>query len=192
MWAPGGGTRAQKECLYTLCNVVKHGLVSLPEYWDGVCSWRMEYGESKTIRRPEGFFRKSMLEEETLTLTRPEALYRGLSYTEARTQLRDRARERSHTLAKKLRKDGGSFMGMKRVRKQPHDSSPNTRAPRRGIRPTVAGNKWARIEALQRNETFLEAHRDARLRFEDGEYDVVFPRGTYLMAKRFGVAVAKS
>lgn len=82
---------------------------------------------------------------------------------------------------------------MKRVRRQPPDSSPSTRAPRRGIRPTVAGkNKWARIEALLRNQAFLDAHQQARLRFEAGEHRVVFPLGTYLMLHRFGVAVAKN
>jgi hypothetical protein len=185
----------ERKCLYTLCNPVEHGLVKLPEYWDGVSSWHMEYGESKTIRRPKGFFSETSgktREEETLTLVRPEDLYPGLSDTEARAQLRDKAREKSHAIAKQLKKDGGSFMGMKRVRKQPTNSSPDTRAPRRGIRPTVAGNKWARIEALQRNEAFLESHRDARLRFEAGERDVVFPLGTYLMVRRYGVAVAKS
>lgn len=187
------GDAIEDECLYTLCNVVKHGLVTLPEYWDGVSSWSMEYGESKTTCRPRGFFTENTRSEETLTLVRPEALYVGLSDPEARTQLRARARERSHALAQEIRSKGGSFMGMKRVRKQPRDSSPNTRAPRRGIKPTVAGkNKWARIEALQRTKAFLEAHRDARTRFEAGEHDVVFPAGTYLMVQRFGVAVARS
>ena len=190
------GDAIEDECLYVNCNVVEAGLVKLPEYWDGVSSWHMEYGEPKTIRRPKGFFSETSektREEEALTLVRPEALYRGLSDTDARAQLRDKARDRSHAIAKKLRENGGSFMGMKRVRRQPPHSSPNTRAPRRGIRPTVAGkNKWARIEALQRNEAFLKAHRSARLRFEAGERDVVFPIGTYLMVHRFGVAVAKS
>ncbi|MBV1859993.1 MAG: hypothetical protein KUG77_16390, partial [Nannocystaceae bacterium] len=189
------GNAVEDECLYVLCNVVEAGLVKLPEYWDGVCSWKMEYGQSKTIRRPTGFFRdlsEKTLEEEVLTLVRPEALYRGLDDAEARAQLRRKARDRSHAIAEKLRNKGGSFMGMRRVRRQPPDSSPKTRAPRRGIRPTVAGkNKLARIEALQRNAAFFEAHEDARLRFEAGERGVVFPLGTYLMVQRFGVAVAK-
>jgi hypothetical protein len=187
------GKAIEEECLYTLCNVVKAGLVKLPEYWDGVCSWDMDYGQSKTIRRPEGFFDASSdktPDEEVLTLVRPEALYPHLGDDEARQRLRDKARERSYSFAEKLRKKGGSFMGMKRVRRQPPNSSPSTRAPRRGIRPTVAGkNKWARIEALQRNEAFLEAHEHARLLFEGGKHDAVFPLGTYLMVQRFGVAV---
>ncbi|MEM6294875.1 MAG: hypothetical protein AAGA54_26625, partial [Myxococcota bacterium] len=58
-------------------------------------------------------------------------------------------------------------------------------------RPTVAcKNKWARIEALQRNAAFLADYREARLRFEAGDTSIVFPLGTYLMAQRYGVAVA--
>jgi hypothetical protein len=185
----------ERECLYTLCNVVKHGLVRLPEYWDGVCSWSMNYGDSKRIQRPKGFFDGSSgktRKEEVLTLVRPAGLYPDLDDAEARALLLDKARERSHAIGEELRERGGSFMGMKRVRRQPTNSSPSSRAPRRGIRPMVAGNKWARIEALQRNQAFLDAHEDARLLFEKGKRDVVFPLGTYLMAKRYSVAVAKS
>lgn len=187
------GKAIEAECLYVHCNVVKAGLVSSPEYWEGVCSWGMEYGGTETIQRPEGFFRDNMRDEETLTLVRPEALYPELNDTEARAKLRMKAKERSHGYAKRIRSKGGGFMGMRRVRRQPRESSPNTRLPRRGIRPTVAGkNKWARIEALQTNKRFFEEHREARLRFEAGERGVVFPLGTYQMVQRFGVAVAKS
>ena len=184
----------EKECLYTLCNVVEAGLVKLPEYWDGVCSWRMNYGDTKRIARPKGFFREeseTMHDEEVLTLVRPDALYPDLSDVDAREHLRDKARALSRTFGDELQHKGGSFMGMKRVRRQPTESSPSTRAPRRGIRPTVAGkSKWARIEALQRNAAFLADYREARLRFEAGDTSVVFPLGTYLMAQRYGVAVA--
>lgn len=186
------GNAIEEECLYTLCNVVAAGLVSLPEYWDGVCSWRMAYGDTKVIRRPEGFFRESMLEEEVLELHRPVDLYPELDDDEARAKLREKAKERSRGIAKAIRKKGGRFMGMNRVRKQPHRSSPLTRAPRRGIKPTVAGkNTQKRIEALQANTQFYEEHREARERFEAGDRDVEFPPGTYLMAKRFGVNVKK-
>ena len=186
------GNAIEEECLYTLCNVVAAGLVPLPEYWEGVCSWRMEYGDTKVIRRPEGFFRTSMREEEVLELHRPEDLYPELDDDEARAKLREKAKERSYGIAEQIRSKGGGFMGMKRVRKQPWKSSPFTRAPRRGIKPTVAGkNKQKRIDALQANTQFYEEHRDARKRFEAGERDVEFPAGTYLMAKRFGVNVKK-
>lgn len=187
------GDAIEDKCLYTLCNPVKHGLVKLPEYWNGISSWNFEYGQTKEYKRPPGFFAEDMRETEYLTLCRPEELYPELDDAHARKQLKDRATERGHALVKKIRKNGGRIMGMPRVRKQPTNSSPSTRPPRPGIRPNVAGkNKWARIEALQRNAAFLEDHRNARLRFEAGEIDVVFPRGTYLMAKRYGVAVCEN
>lgn len=186
------GDAIEDECLYTLCNVVKDGLVRLPEYWDGVSSWSMEYGESKTIPRPEGFFRTSMRDEEVLTLVRPEALYPELSDEDARAQLRARAKDRSYVLVEKREASGRSFLGMHRVRRQSPHGAPKSREPRRGLRPTVAGrNTPARVEALREYAQFLEAHRTARLAYEAGNRDVVFPRGTYLMRVRFGVNVAK-
>ncbi len=190
------GDAIERECLYTLCNVVEAGLVKLPEYWDGVCSWRLDYGESKRIRRPLGFFRESnasMLEEEVLTLVRPKGLYPELADAEARAKLRRRARERSHDHTAKLRAQGRAFMGMKRVRKQPVTRSAVSPSKRRGIRPTVASrDRSTRVAALQRYARFLEAYRAARLRFEAGARDVLFPVGTYLLARRYGVVVAET
>ena len=154
----------------------------------------MEYGRPEYISRPDtGFLTEDMRAFEVLVLVRPEALYPGLSDAEARARLRAKADALSEAFGKKLRKKGGAFMGMARVRKQPRDSSPHTRAPRRGIRPTVAGtNKWARIEALQRNAQFLADYKEARLAFEKGNHDVRFPIGTYLMVQRYGVAVVSN
>jgi hypothetical protein len=82
-------------------------------------------------------------------------------------------------------------MGMRRVRKQPHDASPSTPEPRRGLRPTVAGkDRELRVSALLRYKSFLAAYRSALHDFEAGERDAIFPVGTYLMARRFGVVVA--
>ena len=204
LFAPGSynavtlidGDAIADKCLYTLCNVVAAGLVRLPEYWDGVNSWHMGYGQSTVIPRPKGFFRETgdrTLPEEVLTLVRPEDLYPELSDAEARAKLRDAAHQRSHALSRQFTNDGGSFMGMKRARQQPPDSAPNTPAPRRRMRPTVAGkNKQTRDEALRRLKAFYLAHRAARLEFERGNHDVVFPDGTYLMLRRYGVAVEKS
>ena len=185
------GAAIEQECLYTLCNAVKDGLVSHPKHWDGANSWCMEYGKPEYISRPDtGFFSKDMRAFEVLVLVRPERLYPDLSDKEVLARLRDEATARSHEYVKKLHKKGGAVMGMERVRKQPRESSPLTRAPRRGIRPTVAGaNKWARIEALQRNAQFLADYEEARLEFEKGNRDVCFPIGTYLMVQRYCVAI---
>jgi hypothetical protein len=55
--------------------------------------------------------------------------------------------------------------------------------------PQVAAkNKWARIEALLRNRSFIEKYRDAFLAHLVGLANVVFPFGTYLMRKIAKVA----
>jgi hypothetical protein len=53
--------------------------------------------------------------------------------------------------------------------------------------PRVAcKNKWARIEALQRNKAFIEQHRDARNEKLAGR-DVIFPAGTWWLHRFAGV-----
>jgi hypothetical protein len=44
--------------------------------------------------------------------------------------------------------------------------------------PLLCKNKWARIEALQRNKAFIEQYRDARAEKIAGR-DIVFPAGTW-------------
>jgi hypothetical protein len=55
--------------------------------------------------------------------------------------------------------------------------------------PRVAAqNKWARIEAIQRDRGFIEKYRDAFLRHIDGLANVLFPFGTFWMRKFAKVA----
>jgi hypothetical protein len=55
--------------------------------------------------------------------------------------------------------------------------------------PQVAAkNKWARIETLKRNRSFIERYRDAFLGHVAGLANVVFPFGTYWMRKFAKVA----
>jgi putative transposase len=64
--------------------------------------------------------------------------------------------------AERLEK-GIKLVGRKAVLRQHWNASPNTREPGRGLSPKVAcRNKWARIEALQRNQAFLDQYRGAR------------------------------
>jgi len=68
--------------------------------------------------------------------------------------------------AERLEK-GIKLVGRKGVLRQRWNDSPNTREPRRGLSPRVAcRNKWARIEALQRNKVFLDL---AKARYQVGQ-----------------------
>ena len=80
----------------------------------------------------------------------------------------------------------------KAVLRQHWDDSPNTREPRRGLSPRVAcKNKWARIEALQRNQAFLECYRAARADHLAGR-DAVFPAGTWWLCRFAGLKCEES
>jgi hypothetical protein len=59
--------------------------------------------------------------------------------------------------------------------------------------PQVAAkNKWARIEALLRNRTFVDKYRAALRGHIDGLANVLFPFGTYWMRKIAKVACEAS
>lgn len=200
LFAPGSynmvklvsGHDVARKAAYTLLNPTKAGLVKLPAHWEGVTSWSMKYGKVEVVERPSGFFGRRFPKRATLLIVRPKAMMAGLDDLTARERLRREVRERACEFARRFREEGGRFMGMTRVRRQPRHSSPHTRAPRRGIRPTVAAaNVDLRKEALRRRQVFLERYQHARVEWERGNRGVVFPLGTYLMHERFGVSVAK-
>jgi hypothetical protein len=86
-------------------------------------------------------------------------------------------------IAAQARKDGKTFIGMRRVLRQPRTNTPFTRDIRKGIRPHVASlNTGARIEALQDLTKFWAEHREAVLADQAGQPDVEYPYGTYRAA----------
>ena len=180
-----------RKLVYTLANPVAAGLVRYCKDWAGATSWNLEYGVPVKIARPRVFFSKKMPDEVELVIHRPPGLRPDLCDRELRALVRDRAREKERELIGKMTESGRTFMGMPRVLKQDRHETPSSRDERRGIRPTVAGrSKSARVEALRQNALFFAQYEAARLAFQAGNRDVVFPHGTYLMRVRFGCACA--
>ena len=92
------------------------------------------------------------------------------------------ARAAAERLAKGIR-----IVGRKAVLRQHWNASPNTREPRRGLSPRVAcKNKWARMEALQRNQAFLAQYRAARADHLAGR-EATFPAGTWWLCRFAGL-----
>lgn len=82
------------------------------------------------------------------------------------------------------------LVGRKALLRQHWNGRPNTREPRRGLSPRVAcRNKWARIEALQRNKAFIDQHEAARIDLVAGR-NAVFPAGTWWFRVYAGVKCA--
>ncbi|TPV94732.1 MAG: hypothetical protein B7733_13695 [Myxococcales bacterium FL481] len=175
---------------YVLSNPVDAGLVKYSCDWLGATSCRLAYGQSIEVRRPKFFFSNDMPETLTLAITRPDILP-ALSDAEVRQRVLAATKDREWSGHERLRKAGGTYLGMKRVLRQDREASPNSREPRRGIRPTVAAmNQWARIQALQLTRQWRAQYEDARRRWLEGEAHVLFPYGTYLLRRVHAVCVA--
>jgi putative transposase len=175
--------------VYTLTNPVAAGLVSHGARWPGV---RLHRPERTLIERPNVFFRENgpTPGQVVLELVPPPL---GVADVDA-TAIVERSvatREAAHRAAAHRKRK--RFLGARAILRQRITDRPSTREPRRKLSPRVAGrNKWARIEALQRCKRFVAAYRDAWRRWCAGAADVMFPAGTYLMARRYAVAVIET
>jgi putative transposase len=93
--------------------------------------------------------------------------------------------------AQERRQKGIKLVGRKAVLRQHWGHSPNTREPSRRLSPRVAcRDKWARIEALQRNRVFLDQYRCARADHLTGR-EAVFPAGTWWLCRHGGLKCAE-
>jgi len=164
---------------YTLANPADAGLVARPAQWPGARSLVRELGTSKVIKRPDFFFGDDSECPEEVTLrigVLPELAH--LDIEEYRQLVSDALEPRLKAAWKKHK---GRFLGPKKVQQQSPFDCPRSLDPRRGgLSPTVAaGDKWARLAALQRKKEFLQEYRDARARWLEGDFEVVWPAGTW-------------
>ena len=195
-WAPGsysqvslpGDEDVMDKLVYTYANPVSACLVRSFRRWPGARSTPESMAEpARIVDRPRGFFRSdgTVPPHQSLKLTVPPAI-RGRSTWQSDLKARITAREiELHT---EFDKKGRRFLGRRRVLHQSPSARPNSREPRRGLNPRVAGrDKWRRIGCLQRLKEFLFEYRRARRRFSEGDRSVKFPYGTYAMRVRFQV-----
>lgn len=187
------GEDVLRKMVYTMANAVSSYLVSHGHMWPGLCTRPEDLlkGEIE-VPRPTVFFREdgNMPAVAKLKLTRPD-IFPELSDEEFVELLKERLEEREAEIRAEAKATGKRFLGLRRLRRQRVTDTPLSHAPRRKLRPRVAAvNKWRRIEALQRLKEFIAAYREAWLRWKQGFTDVVFPRGTYAMAKYAAVRCA--
>jgi hypothetical protein len=176
--------------VYTLANPVSAGLVSHGTQWPGV---RLYRPGTQVIQRPEGFFLKGGPTDETvaLTITAPPL---GAALDADAVSLIERVlHERERAVRAAFRASGRRFLGRSGVLAQRWSSSPRTHEPRRGLSPRLAcRDKWRRIEAIARNKDFLSAYAAALESWRAGNRAVVFPAGTFCMARLHGAAIVRS
>ena len=179
------------DLVYTLTNPVEAGLVKWARLWPGFTTIGWRFGETRTFKRPDGFFdeKGEMPEEVSLTLVRPpifaelddDALYR---------KLMDGVRRRELEAQRELRRKNRRFMGPVKLARQPWDRAPRSFDERFEVTPHVAGpSKWSVRAELQRNREWERQYAAARELWLTGK-PAVFPAGTYWLRRFAGVDVA--
>ena len=175
--------------VYITTNPVKDNLVERVDEWPGASGYRSLI-EGTTLRatRPKHFFAEDgdMPAEVTLRVGIPPELGDRNSILAA-VQARVTAFEEEEMRERAI--SGKRVLGRYAILRQSWRDSPTSREPRRGLRPTIAGSLWARMEAMQRKRDFIAAYRQARDALLDGA-PIPFPFGTYRLRLLVGVAIA--
>jgi hypothetical protein len=175
---------------YTISNPVTAGLVRSPFEWPGVISLR--FAAPRAVEMPDVFFddEGELDDDATLQFTRPDV---GLSDAAFDARLNDLIADRVRRARMDMLIRGLPFVGRNTVLRQPFFGTPRTPAPRRNANPRIAAKRTrARIDAIRRMLKFQRDYRDARLRWRDGDRDVVFPAGTYLLRVHSRVACSSA
>jgi putative transposase len=176
--------------VYTAANPVLDHLVERIHHWPGVNGLSaLLQGRRLRARRPLHFFRPDgpMPDEIEMSLTLPPELGPA---EPLRVELRDRVARIEAEHAAERRRTGRRVQGRRAVLAQSWRGQPESREPRRNMRPRVASHsRWSRIEALLRDRVFIRDYTDARARWQDGVV-AMFPLGTYWLRRFASIAVA--
>lgn len=205
-----------RHCAYALANPVRANLVSGMRHWKGAHSGRLRYGQVVTVNKPKsGLWRapsggssktrkrevdptrasfrgvSKLPDTVAFTLVRPPVLAGTHSDQEVREEVWARVARIEKEVGELRRATSKRPLGMAAAASVDWWDLPRGRDELFGRRPKVAGStRKARLRYLRWYRDFQRAYRQARDSWCDGERDVVFPFGTYLMRKRFAVCCA--
>ena len=201
--------------VYVLCNAVSAHLVKRTKDWKGPNSLAMDYGVPVAIERPKcGIWtekrapkpkspfasrgrrkyrgRSKAPQRVELTLHRPPEVLPELGDAELRQEIRNRVDAREAELVAERRRTGQKVLGMRGVLQQHFLDTPRRSRVLFETKPRVSGNdRRKRWEKLDARLTFEAQYRRSRDAWFEGNQDVVFPHGTWLMRVRFGAKCAE-
>jgi putative transposase len=179
---------------YAIANPCSSHLVDRVHVWPGVGSLTaIEMDVPLVASKPARFFDpdNADLPDVVQLGFRRAPGFEGLSHAQYAKLVCEQVDQAVAKAAEERRRKGLKLVGRKGVLRQHWSHSPNTREPRRGLSPRVAcRNKWARIEALQRDRVFLDQYRGARAEHLAGR-DAIFPPGTWWLCRYAGVTCAE-
>jgi len=177
------------QLVYVATNPVKDGLVEKVHHWPGPNFVRaLLRGKPMKATRPKHFFREHgvMPAELELVLGLPEHFEGKEAFL---AELERRIAQVEERFAQERAKTGRRVLGRRRVLRQSWRDSPDSREPRRNLRPRFAAKDPAtRFALIQRNAEWRAAYRHARRELLTGG-PAQFPYGTYWLRRFANVRV---
>lgn len=175
--------------VYIATNPVTAGLVERVEDWPGAYGYQaLITGKPLTATRPAEYFDEDgdMPAEVSMVLRIPPELGdHDIFVAKLQRLVESTVANEKH----KRDESGRKVLGRNAVLRRSWRESPTSKAPRRGLRPTIAGKDlWKRLEAIQRKREFVERYRLARQALLAGS-PVPFPYGTYWLKRFMNVQV---
>ncbi len=189
--APADPADVVAKAAYVLANPVAAGLVRRGSEWPGLWTSPGQIGSARLVAgRPKTFFRANgyLPESIALELTPPPGF---ASAAELRARVSRALAELEDRHARELAAAGRRFLGRAKVLAESPRAHPGSGERRFGLNPRIAArDKWKRIEAISRLETFLADYRAAWRARRARVSDALFPAGTYLLHRMHGVSCA--
>lgn len=178
------------EVVYTLVNPVKAGLVERANLWPGLTSYAWLDGRTVKAARPHAYFDRDGEVPEALSLTLsvpPEfdgdaGAWRDLIWR--------RVAEEEQRIAAKRAKVGLRFRGRKAVLCDSVHRRGTEKEELGELQPLIAARGEVLEKAIAELKEFYESYQRAVGRMRERARNVVFPAGTWMLARRYNVNVA--
>jgi len=174
--------------VYTLTNPVKDGLVRDYREWPGFntrpSDWR---GRVQRVTRPEYYFKNTPEKIEYRIIAPSQLVHDDIEALIA--DVESAIRERQSQAAIDLASQGRTFKGIKAIMRTNPFDSPSTPRSVGKLNPQIAagGDGEALERATRALHAFRIAYRAAWVLFKRGAKAAVFPGGTLLMHRRYGL-----
>jgi REP element-mobilizing transposase RayT len=177
---------------YVIANPVAAGLVRYAEDWPGAKSRVSELGGgAQRARRPTVWFDPtSWPDAATLELVPPPDVVPE-EVDAWRAAVADAVADHERRARVEVAERGRAWLGCKRLERMSPYARATSPEPARERSPTfaVGGVPGAYVKAVQALRAFRAAYHAALRRWRQGVRDVVFPLGTWWMARVHGVVV---
>lgn len=173
---------------YVSANPVEAGLVSHSKKWQGCQVRPSELGKGVIrVKRPRFFFDSegSMPEEVEVRFTLPKAL--DATPEEVQLRMCQELNRLEQEARARFKRQGRSFLGMKKVLRQSRNSVAKSREEWFGLNPTVACKDTSlRVKYLEWKKARRQRYNEAREQLLEGQREVRFPEGTWTLHVYYG------